>query len=459
MNKSFIILILFGLLCGCNQKVAESGNQWPNKSIKVIVPFKSGGSTDNLVRGVMQKAIRDNKLLKKSLVVINVEGHYSVGCNKVRFAKPDGYTFLAMHKAMMGGQATKINDFGHKDFDLVAETSSFSQVLAVHEDAPWQTLDELLEDAKARPNKINFGCNIGALNHMAGVGIEGGKEGAKFNFIQIGGGSANFEKINGKFIDLSVFSAGEYLNFRSNKNEKGLRALAYTGKVRHEKIPEVPTLVEELKQDITFEIGTWWFAPKGTPKEAIDGFVKALGAAMKTGFAKTQFDSRALNPTFVTGDALAAKLEREYEQVKVICSSIKVSKSFDALGPMAVPKMVFYGTMILLVMSIGQIVLERKAKNLKPLDESAEETVKTKPQVKMALAMLAITVAYILVMSYGLVNFSISTIAFLFLTIGVLGRFEKRTMVFGIVIALIMGLGCDYIFTEIFQIDLPTGGQ
>ena len=59
--------------------------------------------------------------------------------------------------------------------------------------------------AKARPNKIKFGCNIGALNHMAGVSVQEGKEGAQFNFIQIGGGSANFEKINGQFIDVSVF--------------------------------------------------------------------------------------------------------------------------------------------------------------------------------------------------------------------------------------------------------------
>ena len=453
MYRAIILLILLSLISGCHKKDAKN-KEWPTKSVKIIVPFKPGGSTDQLVR-VMQKAIKDNELLKKSLTVINVDGHYSVGCNNARFAKPDGYTFLAMHKAMMGGQATKINDFGHRDYDAVAETSSFSQVLAVHEDAPWQTLDDLLEDAAKRPNKIKFGCNIGALNHMAGVGIQEGKKGAKFNFIQIGGGSANFEKINGKFTDVSVFSTSEYLSFRTNENEKGLRALAYTGKERHPKIPEVPTLIEELNQDISFTIGTWWFAPKGTPQEAIDGFRKALGEAMKTEYAKSQFESRALKASFVVGKELVDKLEEEYKQVETICSSIKVSKSFDAVGPLAVPKMIFYGTVILILLSIAQSVIEKRNQQ-KALNIDAEAV---KPQVKMAVGMLGMTAVYIIIMSAGIVSFTIATIVFLVITIGLLGRFEKKIMIYGVVIALIMGFGCDYLFTQIFDIDLPTGGQ
>jgi len=452
MNKLLILIATIAFLSGCQKKALVS-KAWPTKSVKVIVPFKPGGSTDQIVR-VMQKSIKDNNLLSKSLTVINVEGHYSVGCNKVRFAKPDGYTFLAMHKAMMGGQATEITEFGYKDFELVAETSSFSQVLAVRDDSPWHTLDELLEDAKARPNKIKFGCNVGALNHMAGVSIQEGKEGAKFNFIQIGGGPANFDKMAGNHIDLSVFSTVEYLSFRS----EGLRALAYTGKTRHEKIPEVPTLIEELKQDISFSIGSWWFAPKGTPKEAIDGFIKVLGAAMKTDYALAQFESRALNPTFVSGKELAVKLETEWEQVKTICSTIKVSKSFDALGPMAIPKIIFFGVIVLLLMTIGQSFLLKKKGKLKAADDD-DAALKVIPQYKMAIAMCVATITYIAVMSTGLLNFSIATITFLIFSIGILGRFEKRTMMVGLAIALIMGLGCNYLFTEIFQVDLPTGGQ
>lgn len=325
MNKfiPLVLILALGILASCGkpsgstETPADSAADWPRKPVKVIVPFGPGGSTDQTVR-VMQKAITDNALLPQRLTVINVAGHYSVGCRKALSEKPDGYTFLAVHKGMMGGQATGIIDFGHGDFEAVAETTSFSQVVTVRDDSPWKTLDELLEAARAKPASIIFGCNLGALNHMAGVILSEAKPGASFNFVQIGGGSANFAALAGEHIEATVLSTSEFISFRS----KGLRALGYTGPERHAAIPEVPTL-KELGIDRTFTIGSWWFAPKGTPQAAIDGFADALQKAMQTDYVKGQCNSRAMAETFISGADLQARLATEWAEVEILATKMK----------------------------------------------------------------------------------------------------------------------------------------
>ena len=449
-----LIAISFACLFSSCEK-ADKSEIWPRKSVKVIIPFKPGGSTDQIVR-VLQKSIKDNNLMKKNLTVINVEGHWSVGCNKVRFAKPDGYTFLAMHKALMGGKETGINDFDHTDFTPVAEVTSFAVILAVRDDAPWKTLDELLEDAKKRPNEIRFGCNIGALNHMAGVAIQNSKPGAAFNFIQIGGGSANFDKMLGNHVDVSVFSTSEYLSFRS----EGLNGLAFTGSERHPAINDIPTL-KELGVDFSFSVGSWWFAPKGTPQEAIDGLTEVLEAAMQVEYSKQQFENRAMTPSFYKGKEFDDKLIVEHAQVIDICKSINVSKNFDPLGAMAIPWAVFIGVIVLLIIIGFQSLAARKKAAVASANEppKTDDAVVVVPQYKLTLYFFALTIAYILIMSTGFIRFSIITIIYTTAAIGLLGRFNKKLMIFAIIIAIIMGFGCEYLFTEVFDVDLPTGGN
>ena len=82
-----------------------------------------------------------------------------------------------------------------------------------------------METAKAKPSTLVFGVNIGALNHMAGVFMEQTYPGAKFRFVQIGGGGENYAALKGAQTQVSVLSSSEYQNFKSG----GVHALGYTG--------------------------------------------------------------------------------------------------------------------------------------------------------------------------------------------------------------------------------------
>jgi len=160
--------------------------QWPEKPVKLVVPFAAGGTTDLTARA-LQKALAKNDLLSEPLTVVNVGGHFSMGLRQVMNAEPDGHTFLIMHVAMMTGEASGMIDFGFRDFQPVAQMGAFCEVAVVRDDLAVDSLDELLDLAAAQPDTIVAGVNLGALNHTFMLMLEELRPGAKFRFVQTGG--------------------------------------------------------------------------------------------------------------------------------------------------------------------------------------------------------------------------------------------------------------------------------
>jgi len=295
--------------------------EWPEKPIKVVVPFGAGGTSDQVTRA-FAAAIEENDLLDEPITVINVGGHYSVGARQVMEAKPDGYTFLTLHIALMGGEGGGVFDFGYRDFAPVATTGEFCVIPMVRKDSGIDSVEQLLEKAKNEPDTLIFGANLGAINHMGGVMLQNLVDGAKFRFVQIGGGTANFTALTGAQTDSTVLSAAEVANFTLGPDgepleEAQIKPLAYTGAERVKHLPDLPTM-KELGYDMEYCIQSWWFAPKDTPQEAIDGFANALEEAMGTERIEKFFDSKMFAPVFLKGDELQASLDDTWERIEPI---------------------------------------------------------------------------------------------------------------------------------------------
>ena len=294
---------------------------WPEKPIKVTVPFKAGGTSDQVVRA-FQAAIQENDLLPQPVTIINVGGHFSVGARQVMEAQPDGYDFLTIHIALMGGEGGGIFDFGYRDYEPVASTGEFCVVPMVRKDSGIDTVEQLLEKAKSEPDTLIFGANLGAINHMGGIMLQNLVDGAKFRFVQIGGGTANFTALTGAQTNATVLSAAEVANFTlapdgAPLEDAQIKPLAYTGAERVKNLPDVPTM-KELGYDMNYCIQSWWFAPKGTPQEAIDGMADALEAAMETERVKKFFDDKMFTPVFLRGDELKASLDETWAAIEPI---------------------------------------------------------------------------------------------------------------------------------------------
>ena len=294
---------------------------WPDKPLKVVIPFGPGGSSDLMAR-LLQKTIEDDKLLPQPMAIVNVKGHFSIGAQQVKNAAPDGTNFLVLHLALLSGEVVDPGKgVSYRDYEPVAMTGGFCLHHIVREDAPWKTLDDLVKAAKAKPSTILFGVNIGALNHLGGGFLEQAT-GAKFRFVQIGGGSENYAALKGSQTQTTMLSSSEYSNFKAG----GMRSLGFTGPARLPSEPNVPT-TKELGLGYEFCINNYWFAPKGTPKAAIDGMANALEKAMKSpALQKVQVEERASTIEFLKGDAFKKNLDDTFKAVEPIAKTLVSGK-------------------------------------------------------------------------------------------------------------------------------------
>ena len=286
---------------------------WPEKPIRVVVPFAAGGTSDQMGR-VFARAIDENKLLPQPINVFNVTGHYSVGSRQIKDAAPDGHNFLLIHIALMGGEASGVMDFGFRDFKGVATTGDFCLTPVVRNDSPYNSLKELLEAAKRAPDTIQFGVNIAAINHLAALQIQQTTPGASFRYVQIGGGAENFRALIGGHTQAGVLSSAEFVNFRGGGQ---LKPLGYTGPVRHPGLPDIPTLKEQ-GYNIEFCVANWWFAPKATPQPIVNAFADALRKAQQTPYVQKELADRLFAPVFLAGPELDKSLADTWKEIEPI---------------------------------------------------------------------------------------------------------------------------------------------
>jgi tripartite-type tricarboxylate transporter receptor subunit TctC len=299
---------------------------WPEKPIKLVVPFKAGGTSDQTAR-VFQAAIKENDLLSQPITIINVGGHYSIGSRQVMEAPADGYNFLLIHIALMGGEGSGALNFGWRDFEPVAASGEFCLFPMVRKDSGINSVQELLAKAKAEPDTLIFGANLGAINHLAGVMLQEVNPGSKFRFVQIGGGTANYTALTGAQTNTTVLSGAEVVKFTlmpdgSKNPESQIKPLAYTGAARFPQLSQLPTM-KELGYDMQFCIKSWWFAPKGTPKEAIDGFSNAMKKATQTDRYKKFLSSKGFANVFLQGDALMKDLKDTWVAIEPVAKLAK----------------------------------------------------------------------------------------------------------------------------------------
>ncbi len=297
--------------------------EWPEKPIKLIVPFKAGGTSDQVGR-TLQAAAQDADALSQPITIVNVGGHYSIGSRRVMEAKADGHTFLLIHIALMGGEGTGALDFGWRDFEPVAGMGEFCLAPMVRKDSGIDSVEQLLSKAQAEPDTLIFGANLGAINHMAGIMLQELVPGAKFRFVQIGGGTANYTALTGAQTNATVLSGAEVVNFTllpdgSANPEAQIKPLAYTGAERFDALPDLPTM-NELGYDMQFCIKSWIFAPKGTPAEAVDGFAAALKKATRTDRYQEFIAGKGFADVFLSGDALMDDLSATWAAIEPIAA-------------------------------------------------------------------------------------------------------------------------------------------
>ena len=264
-------LVLLTALCACS--FGALAQNYPNRPVKIVVPFATGGPADNYARFIAQR-LQDS--LGQSFVVDNKPGAGSViGTDVAAKSAPDGYTLLLMSNAQTVNESLIPNKpyALMRDFVGVAPINYSDLVLVANPAAGIQTVADLLKRAKAQPGQLNYASSgPGTPYHMAG---ELFKSMGKVSMVHIpykGSSGARTDVIGGQ-VDL-MFDATTTMTEQVKAGK--VKAIATTGKQRSDVLPDVPTVSESGVPGYEATIWLGVMAPKGTPKAIVDTLNAAI---------------------------------------------------------------------------------------------------------------------------------------------------------------------------------------
>lgn len=302
-------LLATALLATSLANPAAAQDAYPSKPVQIIVPAAAGGGTDVFVRLLQQKL---EQHLGSPVAVINVPGGGTViGNRRVKDAKPEGYVVLPIHVALHTTHVLGKADFSWQDFEVGCGTTSAPTTLVVKGDSPYETLDQLLQAATDKPDELIAAANLGAANHFASLMITNAHGGARFRYVQTGGGANSIAAILGGHAVSGVLTVAEAKPYFDTGE---LRVLTVTAEERHPDMPDVPTTVE-LGYDALFGIDYWWFFPKGTPAARVATFCDAMEKTMSEPEVQSAMLERSIQPTFNRGEETVAQIRQQYEMV------------------------------------------------------------------------------------------------------------------------------------------------
>ena len=253
-------VLLLGLLAASVAGIAQQ--PYPNRPVKIIVPFAASGPADNYARFMAQRL---QEALGQNFVVDNRPGAGSIiGTDAAAKSAPDGYTLLMMSNTQTVNESLiPVRPFNLlKDFVPIAPINYSDLVLVAHPSVPAQNLPELIKYAKANPGKINYASSgNGTPYHMAG---ELFKYMAGVNMTHIpykGSAAARTDVLSGQ-VDV-MFDAVTTMteNIKAGK----VRGLATTGRTRSTVAPELPTVNDDGVPKYEALIWLGMMAPAGTP--------------------------------------------------------------------------------------------------------------------------------------------------------------------------------------------------
>ena len=298
---------------------------YPNKVVRLVLPFPPGGPTDLLGRAIAQKLAAQ---MGQPVIADNRPGAGgNLGAEIAANAPPDGYTIVLCSPsvAISPSLYTKLNYDPAKDLAPISLVAVIPNVLIVHPSVPARSLKELIALARAHPGKLNFGSGgVGTSNHLASEML---KSLAKIDIVHVpfkGSNAAMLGMLAGQ-VDMVVIGVPSALpQIRANR----VRPLAVLAPERLPYLSNVPTSKEAGVPN--FEVATWYgvLAPSATPRELITRLNSELTKVMSAPDLKEKLDGIGFDPLTSTPEQFAAYIRTEtvrWAQV-IKASNVKVDQ-------------------------------------------------------------------------------------------------------------------------------------
>ena len=315
MSRIFAAIIGVGLAVGLTQAASA---QYPERPIKMIVPWPAGGDTDNIFRPF---AVELQKHIDQPVIIANVGGASgTVGAREAKNSPADGYTLYAVHDYIHLVHYAGITEVTYTDFEPICLVAATPSMLTASAKTPWKNWQELFDDAKKRPGQITVGATLGSTSHIFPALVEKAA-GIKFKYVSYEGLAPRMNALLGGHIDLTD----------ANLTQKGkvdagiLRFIAIATEARNPDVPDVPTL-KELGMNIIYEVVRGLMVPKGTPAPARAKLEQACGTAAKEPTFAEAMKLQGTRVAYLDSKAYATFLDKIDAENKTIMADLGLMK-------------------------------------------------------------------------------------------------------------------------------------
>ncbi len=302
---------------------AASPAAYPTKTIRLVVPYSAGGSTDILGRLLAQKM---GENMNATVVVENKPGaNGTLGCDQVAKAPADGYTIVLGDvgcMAMAPGLYTKLPYDPLKDFTAVSLVARSPLVLTVGAQSPFKSMADLTAAARAQPGKLNYpSSGTGGPNHL-GAELYAMQAKVKVSHIPYKGSAPSVVSLVAGETDFGFLTA---VTIDSQLKAGKLRALAVAHNERLASLPDVPTMNEQGLKG--FQADAWFLAavPAGTPQPIVERLYAEIAKALPDPVVKAKLEAMGVLPSALKPAASADFLKVEVAKWREVIKSANIT--------------------------------------------------------------------------------------------------------------------------------------
>jgi len=286
-SMKFRFAAAIATLLGAGAVAHAQTQDYPNRPIKVIVPFSPGGAVDGPMRAIAQEL---GKRLKQQVVIENKPGAgATIGSESVAKSAPDGYTLLlaSQTNAISATLYNKLSFNPIDDFVGISLLGREPGVLVVHPSLPVNSVAELVAHAKQRPGQMNYASSGNGSGQHLFMAMFASMSGITLTHVPYrGSGQATTDLLAGTVPMSMPGTAGMVKHIKAGK----LRALATSGSTRSPQLPDVPTLAESGLNGYAAYVWMGLLAPKGTPPAIVERLHRELKASFAAPEVKAFFD-------------------------------------------------------------------------------------------------------------------------------------------------------------------------
>jgi tripartite-type tricarboxylate transporter receptor subunit TctC len=316
------LLALTASLTASLSTAQTAAQNYPQKPIRMIVPFTPGGSTDILARSIGQEL---SKAWGQSVIIENIAGAGgSIGADKAAKSPADGYTLLMGHIGTLAVNPSLYPKLPYnpvKDFAPVAWVARVPNVLVVNPNVPAKSVQELVALAKSKPGQLSYGSGgNGSAANLATEYFKMQTETAILHIPYRGTAPAVTDLMGGQ---IQMLFTGAPAVMGQVKNGQ-LRALAVSSPKRLDALPDLPTVAEAGYKN--FEADQWYgvVAPAGTPRDIVLKLNQQINVALNSAELKKRLTTEGAVATPETPEAFGKLIAQEIERWRPVITSGRV---------------------------------------------------------------------------------------------------------------------------------------